>query len=106
MRLESLLAAFVLGVSIFWTPPDLVLCPFRAWTGELCPLCGLTHALCALVKGHISEAVRLHALSPLVAGLLVLLIVKPSRQVSARRVGILALLFLLFGVLRIAAGRL
>ena len=106
MRLESILAALVLGVSIWWTPPDFIVCPFRAWTGELCPLCGLTHALCAFGKGHITDALRLHALSPLVAGLLVLLIVKPSRQALARWAPILAVLFLLFGVLRIAAGRL
>ncbi|HEY1497587.1 MAG TPA: DUF2752 domain-containing protein [Candidatus Solibacter sp.] len=62
-RLAALLAAF--AVLYFFTPPDLPVCAFRWLTGRPCPLCGLTHAVFALAKGRIGEAIRLHPLSPL-----------------------------------------
>jgi len=37
-------------------------CPFRALTGLLCPGCGATRALAALVHGHLAEALRLNGL--------------------------------------------
>jgi hypothetical protein len=43
----------------------LRLCPFYWLTGRPCPLCGLTRAFCALAKGHWSQALHFHALSPL-----------------------------------------
>jgi hypothetical protein len=54
--------------AILWafTPPDLPVCAFRWLTGRPCPLCGLTHAVFALAKGRVGEAIRLHPLSPLV----------------------------------------
>jgi len=45
--------------------PSLRLCPFYWLTGRPCPLCGLTRAFCALAKGHWTQAVHFHALSPL-----------------------------------------
>jgi hypothetical protein len=48
-----------------------VLCPMAAVTGHPCPGCGLTRATLALLGGHVSEAVALHPLSPLVSPLLV-----------------------------------
>jgi len=45
------------------------LCGFRWLTGRLCPLCGMTHALFALAKGHWSEALHANALSPLAAAI-------------------------------------
>ena len=41
------------------------LCGYQWLTGRPCPLCGLTRAMSALAKGHLSEAVRFNALSPL-----------------------------------------
>jgi hypothetical protein len=57
-------------VALFWsvslpTEPKYGLCAFRWLTGRPCPLCGMTRALFALAKGHWSQAVHLHALSPL-----------------------------------------
>jgi len=49
----------------FNPPAGLDLCGFHRLTHLPCPLCGLTRSLFALVKGHWSEAMRLHALSPL-----------------------------------------
>lgn len=51
-----------------FTPPSepaFRLCPFYWLTGRPCPLCGLTRAFCALAKGHWSQAIHFHALSPL-----------------------------------------
>ncbi|MFN7994013.1 MAG: DUF2752 domain-containing protein [Bryobacteraceae bacterium] len=45
--------------------PGVPVCGFHWLTGRLCPLCGLTHALFALAKGHVAEAVACNALSPL-----------------------------------------
>lgn len=50
-------------------------CPFRALTGWLCPGCGSTRAMHALLHGHIIEALRLNAFAvaavPVVGGHLV-----------------------------------
>lgn len=45
--------------------PSLRLCPFYWLTARPCPLCGITRAFCALAKGHWTQAVHFHALSPL-----------------------------------------
>lgn len=37
-------------------------CPFRQWTGLLCPGCGATRALAALVHGRLAEALRWNGL--------------------------------------------
>jgi hypothetical protein len=54
------------------------LCGFRWITGLPCPLCGLTHALFALAQGHLAEALRLHALSPLAAAMLAAFVWNPA----------------------------
>jgi hypothetical protein len=63
------LGAVVLFGFFWWlSPPDepsLRLCPFYWLTARPCPLCGITRAFCALAKGHWTEAIRFHALSPL-----------------------------------------
>lgn len=47
-----------------------LVCPFRWATSLPCPLCGMTHALAALVHGDVVQAVLLHPFSPLaLAGL-------------------------------------
>jgi hypothetical protein len=56
-------------VSIVWHPSDdggIVLCPFRSTTGLPCPGCGLTHAFCAIAKGHVERGFEYHALGPAV----------------------------------------
>jgi hypothetical protein len=60
-------AAILAVCAVLWTftPPELPVCGFRWLTGRPCPLCGLTHAIFALAKGRVGEAIRLHPLSPL-----------------------------------------
>jgi len=65
--------ALAAGLAILWmfTPPDLPLCGFRWLTGRPCPLCGLTHAIFALAKGRVVEALHFHLLSPLAVAMVV-----------------------------------
>ena len=42
------------------------ICGFKNLTGLPCPGCGLTHSLCALVKGEITQSLSYHLLGPLV----------------------------------------
>lgn len=76
--LERLLAALALAFCGFYTPPAepaFRLCGFLWLTGRPCPLCGMTRALCALVKGDWQAALHFHPLSPLLlAGLIALLL--------------------------------
>ena len=37
-------------------------CPFHEYLGILCPGCGATRALAALLRGHLTEALRLNPL--------------------------------------------
>jgi hypothetical protein len=76
-RLAILFAIF--AALFFLTPPEVPLCGFRWLTSRPCPLCGLTHAMFALAKGHFAEAIHFHALSPLAAAMLVALILNASR---------------------------
>lgn len=65
---KAALAAGLLAFFWWLSPPDepsFRFCPFYWFTGRPCPLCGITRAFCALAKGHWSEALRFHALSPL-----------------------------------------
>ncbi len=41
-------------------------CPFRALTGIVCPLCGMTHATLALGGGDLGAAFAAHPLFPVV----------------------------------------
>ena len=45
--------------------PAFRACPFHWLTGKPCPLCGLTRGLCALAKGHWSQAIHFNTLTPL-----------------------------------------
>jgi hypothetical protein len=89
------------GLALLWryTPPDLSLCGFRWLTGEPCPLCGLTHALFALAKGHFGEALHWHLLSPLAAAMLAGLLWSPGRMAHLWMP--CAALFGVYGVCRI-----
>jgi drug/metabolite transporter (DMT)-like permease len=86
------------------TPPDdprFRLCPYHWLTGRDCPLCGLTRALCALAKGHWSQAVHFNALSPLAAVMLAAFLIgrpAPGRWWTAGLA-----MFGLYGVCRLLA---
>jgi hypothetical protein len=64
-------AGLVLCCLLLRFPPEhygfYPVCPIYAWTGLLCPGCGGTRALAALLHGNVAEAWRLNAL---VVGLL------------------------------------
>lgn len=60
-----------LAFFLLFEPGDWLICPIRRFTGLPCPLCGMTHALCAIGHGQFRRAVELHALSPVVFGLFV-----------------------------------
>jgi hypothetical protein len=92
--------AAVLACLWSYTPPELPLCGFRWLTGRPCPLCGLTHAMFALAKGHVVEALQWHALSPLAVVMLAGLLWNPARL--ARLWMPCAAVFGAYGVWRIA----
>ena len=97
-RWAALLASLALLGML--TPPDLPVCGFRWLTGCLCPFCGLTHAFFALAKGHVAEALRWHALSPLAAAMLVGLLWNPRRMTHLWMP--CAAVFGIYGIWRIA----
>jgi hypothetical protein len=41
-------------------------CPLLHFTGVPCPACGLTRATSLLIHGHVGQALRFHAFSPIV----------------------------------------
>ena len=96
-RAAALLAVFAL--LFFLTPPSLPLCGFRYLTGRPCPLCGLTHAMFALAKGHFAEAIHFHALSPVAAAMLLALVW--NRPIWSRLWTPCLAAFAVYGVLRI-----
>ena len=75
------------------------LCGFHWLTGRPCPLCGLTHALFALAKGHWREAVGFHALSPLAFAMLLSLFWDAPFRSRLWTLGLAA--FAAYGVCRI-----
>jgi hypothetical protein len=99
IRAAALLSGFAL---LYWlTPPKLPLCGFRWLTGLPCPLCGLTRAMFALAKGHLGEALRLHLLSPLAAGMLIALVW--NQRLPARVWTSVLAVFGVYGVWRMLA---
>jgi hypothetical protein len=108
-------AIFAAGALLFFrlyeapADPPFRVCLFHWLTNRPCPLCGLTRALCALAKGRWDEAVALHPLSPLVFCLFAAVLLWPILGLrlppvwQARALPALAAVFLLFGVVRIAA---
>jgi hypothetical protein len=86
-------------------------CPVREWTGLACPLCGMTRAFAALLRGRVGEALHRNAL--VVAAAAALAIPATTRLYSALRwnrsgapliparvVGPLLAVALLFGLAR------
>ena len=96
----SLIAAFVLLPAS--ALPKVLFCPFHLLTGQPCPLCGLTRALCHLAKGGWQEALALHPLSPLVLLAIVLAACAVRLPERAARVAwrLGALAFVALGLLR------
>ena len=71
----SLAALAVSGaVLLLRFPPDHYgfwpACPFHELTGLVCPGCGATRAVAALLRGHLVEAARLNAMVLLMVPLL------------------------------------
>lgn len=64
-----LAASALLLVSLWYftvpAEPSFRACGFHWVTGRPCPLCGLTRAMFALAKGHLTEGIHFNALSPL-----------------------------------------
>jgi hypothetical protein len=89
-------------LAILWwcTPPlGIQLCAFHWLTGMECPLCGLTRGLCALAKGHLAEALRLNALTPLGLAMLVALFWRGRWTARLWSAGVAA--FAIYGVWRV-----
>lgn len=101
MKQRLAIAAVVFALLWLITPPYAALCPFRWLTALPCPLCGMTRALFLLAKGHVKEAIELHALSPLVAGFGMALAIVGQKRLAGVWVWLGAIL-LLFGAARIA----
>ncbi|MGA2267548.1 MAG: DUF2752 domain-containing protein [Bryobacteraceae bacterium] len=94
-------AAILLAVLWCFSPPEagFPLCGFRWLTGRPCPLCGLTHALFALAKGHWREAIRFNGLSPLAFAMLFALFWNGPVRARLWTAGLAA--FALYGVCRV-----
>ena len=58
-------------------------CPFNHMTGLPCPGCGLTRAFVSIAHGHLVDAVRWHALSPLMFLFGLVLLVEYAARVFA-----------------------
>ena len=84
--------------------PGWTVCAFHWLTGLDCPFCGMTRALCFLLKGHVREALGFHALSPLVLGI-VLAHFGPRSVWSRIPWMAVGVLFLLFGLGRLTLNR-
>jgi len=99
-------AAIFLFLAFWWLAPPaepaIRLCPFYWLTGRPCPLCGLTRAFCALAKGHWSQAIHFHALSPLAFVMLFSLFWKWRGRPLLWSCGLAAIL--VYGVFRAALG--
>ena len=99
-------AAILLFLVFWWLAPPaepaIRLCPFYWLTGRPCPLCGLTRAFCALAKGHWSQAIHFHALSPLAFVMLFSLFWKWRGRPLLWSCGLAAIL--VYGVFRAALG--
>ena len=98
------LAGAVLLLGLLWwasppAQPAFRACPFFWLTGKACPLCGLTRGLCALAKGHWTQALHFNALTPLALVLVFSLFGKTSWRPRLWKSGLAA--FALYGVLRV-----
>ena len=98
---RAVLVAAILGVFALWSPaaePELAVCGFRWLTGLDCPLCGLTRALCSLMKADWTAAVRFHALSPAVLIFLAASAAQWPRRVVAAATRVMLAALAIYGV--------
>ena len=86
------------GLALYDAPvePKFHLCGFLWLTGLPCPLCGMTRALCFLFKGQFSQAIQLHALSPV--AVLTLAALGVRRELPQWSWLALSSIFLVYGV--------
>ena len=64
--IPSGISVVVIFLSAIFSPasiPQLLDCPFKLLTEKLCPLCGMTHAFAAIVRGDIALAVKFNPLA-------------------------------------------
>ena len=97
------LVAVAAAVLLLLPPRFYPFCPLHEWTGLACPLCGMTRAFAALLRGHVGEALHRNAL--VVSAAAVLAIRAASNRsggplVPARVVGPLLAAALVFAVAR------
>jgi len=81
-------ALAVLAVSYVYAPyasDGPIVCLLRGLVGIPCPSCGLTRAFCALAHLQVIEALRYHALSPLVFGAVVATPFVAAYELATRR---------------------
>ena len=100
LRCAAALALWALLWS--YTPPAeprFRLCGFHWLTGRPCPLCGMTRAMFALAKGHLSQGLGFNALSPLGFAMVFSLFHESSWRVGLWKAGIAA--FAVYGILRV-----
>jgi hypothetical protein len=111
-------ALAVLAVSYVYAPyasDGPIVCLLRGFVGIPCPSCGLTRAFCALAHLELREALRYHALSPILFAAVVATPFVASYEIATRRAisrpwlfssklaWVLAGLFLIHHVVRSAA---
>ena len=95
-------AALLLAV-LWWASPPAEpafrACPFYWLTGKPCPFCGLIRGLCALARGHWSQAIHFNALAPLALLLVLSLFWKTAWRARLWQGGLAA--FAVYGVFRV-----
>ena len=76
MRLAA--AAFV-GAAVAYPliPFSPTLCPLRATTGVPCPLCGMTRAVVAAVRGHVGQSLAFNPAGIVLVVLVAVVLVRP-----------------------------
>lgn len=82
-NLAPLLAFFILYIVFFSAFGFGLPCIFRAITGLLCPGCGMSHALAAMIHGNFREAAEYNILSvTLLPALAIFFIIRLIRYIN------------------------
>jgi hypothetical protein len=74
-------AAFVAGGALYAVLPHHpgIPCPFRALTGLPCPLCGMTRAVTAAMRGDVWASLRYHPAGIVLIAVALFLLFRPRR---------------------------